>query len=139
MEHITCYTRGISKGNPGPAAVGAVLVDANGSVLKEVSETIGNAGTEYAEYFAVVRGLQTLVEHFGDETKNIAVTLRLSDQSVKKQLNSEEIVTNPGLISLFMMIHNMYVESSFNITVTYVSTTENVVTDEFLDTLLDAQ
>lgn len=139
MEKITCYTRAISKGNPGPSAIAIVLVDVKGKVLKEVSETIGNAGSEYAEYFAVVRGLQSLIEHFGAETKNIAVQIKLTDESVQKQLSSEEIVSNPGLISLFMMIHNMYVESLSEISVVYVPEKENIIINETLNKLLDAR
>lgn len=139
MEKVICYTRGISKGDPGPAAIAIVLVDAKGIVLKEVSETIGNAGIEYAEYFAVIRGLQTIIEHCSHQTKAVSVQLRLSDQSVKKQLNSEAIVTNPGLISLFVTIHNLQVENFSEVVVAFVSDEESLVTNKTLSSLLDSK
>jgi ribonuclease HI len=49
---------GGSRGNPGPAAVGVVVQDANGGVLEEVAERIGNATNNVAEYRAVLLGIE---------------------------------------------------------------------------------
>jgi ribonuclease HI len=73
MKKITIFTDGGSRGNPGPAAVGAQIVDGDGKVLREVSETIGNATNNYAEYMAVVRGLQTAKDLLGKASKETAI------------------------------------------------------------------
>jgi ribonuclease HI len=57
------YTDGASRGNPGPAGVGAILMDENGQVLAEVSEPIGRATNNVAEYRALIRGLETAAQH----------------------------------------------------------------------------
>ncbi len=49
---------GGSRGNPGPAAVGVVVQDANGGVLEEVAERIGDATNNVAEYRAVLLGIE---------------------------------------------------------------------------------
>ena len=49
---------GGSRGNPGPAAVGVVVQDADGGVLEEVGERIGDATNNVAEYRAVLVGIE---------------------------------------------------------------------------------
>ncbi len=55
---LVLSTDGASLGNPGPAGIGAVLADADGTVLAEVSEPIGRATNNVAEYRALLRGLE---------------------------------------------------------------------------------
>ena len=50
-------TDGGSRGNPGPAAIGYVLVAADGTTLAAHGETIGVAGANVAEYRALLAGL----------------------------------------------------------------------------------
>jgi ribonuclease HI len=52
------YTDGASKGNPGPAAIGVLIVDAEGLTLAEISERVGNKTNNEAEYLALIRGLE---------------------------------------------------------------------------------
>lgn len=54
----TLFTDGASKGNPGPASIGVLIQDAEGITLAEVSERIGNATNNEAEYTALIRGLK---------------------------------------------------------------------------------
>jgi ribonuclease HI len=139
METITIFVHGLSKGNPGPAAVGVQIINASGEVLVEISESIGNAPDEYAEYSAVVRGLQAAADFYDDKTTQTQFEIKLSNESVKKQLNNEEIITNPGLISLFLMIHNMRIESFPNLTLTHVSGELNKTAAQLVKETLDAQ
>lgn len=67
------HVDGGARGNPGPAAIGVVVSDATGQVLDELSERIGVATNNVAEYRAVLRGLEragelgaTEVEIIGD-------------------------------------------------------------------------
>jgi ribonuclease HI len=48
---------GGARGNPGPAAIGAVVQDANGEVLEEHGERIGIATNNVAEYRALLLGI----------------------------------------------------------------------------------
>lgn len=54
----TLCTDGASKGNPGPASIGVLIQDAEGLTLAEISELIGNATNNEAEYTALIRGLE---------------------------------------------------------------------------------
>jgi ribonuclease HI len=54
---------GGSRGNPGPAAIAAVLVTAEGHVAAQRSEKIGRATAAEAEYRAIVLGLELAAAH----------------------------------------------------------------------------
>jgi ribonuclease HI len=49
---------GGARGNPGPAAIGAVVRDAAGEVLEERGERIGTATNNVAEYRALLLGIE---------------------------------------------------------------------------------
>ncbi|MCX8052517.1 MAG: ribonuclease HI family protein [Armatimonadetes bacterium] len=57
MNELAIYTDGASKGNPGPAAIGVVIADQSGTVIREVGEYVGEATNNAAEYLALIRGL----------------------------------------------------------------------------------
>ena len=61
IEVIELHTDGGARGNPGPAAIGAVVTDPSTdppTVLATVSECIGVATSNVAEYKAVIAGLR---------------------------------------------------------------------------------
>jgi|GEM_PF-340579 HAD superfamily hydrolase (TIGR01549 family) len=53
----TVYTDGAARGNPGPAALGAVVISPDGRVLAEASEALGIQTNNVAEYRALLRGV----------------------------------------------------------------------------------
>jgi ribonuclease HI len=53
---------GGARGNPGPAAIGAVVQDADGEVLLERGERIGKATNNVAEYRALLLGIELAAE-----------------------------------------------------------------------------
>jgi ribonuclease HI len=53
---------GGARGNPGPAAIGAVVQDPGGEVLEERGERIGKATNNVAEYRAVLLGIERAAE-----------------------------------------------------------------------------
>jgi ribonuclease HI len=62
---VEVYTDGGARGNPGPAAIGAVVIDPSTTPptrLAAVSERIGTATSNVAEYRAVIAGLEAALE-----------------------------------------------------------------------------
>ena len=55
---LVLHVDGGARGNPGPAAIGVVISDETGQTLEELSERIGVATNNVAEYRAVLRGLE---------------------------------------------------------------------------------
>jgi ribonuclease HI len=55
---LVVHVDGGARGNPGPAAIGAVVSDPDGRVLDEVCDRIGEATNNVAEYRALLLGLE---------------------------------------------------------------------------------
>jgi len=87
---------GASRGNPGPAAVGVVVEDASGRVLREVSEVIGVATNNVAEYRALLRALEE-AHKLGAQV----VEVRTDSELVSRQLLGQYRVRDPKLRALF--------------------------------------
>ena len=137
MQTITVHTDGGARGNPGPAAVGVYITDKAGEVLKEVKKTIGNATNNFAEYYAVMLALQTLKQMYGKKTKELQFEIKLDSELVKKQLNAEYQIKDPGLVPMFVEIHNMRVSLFPHIIFTHVPRAENKEADRLVNEALD--
>ena len=59
---LTVHVDGGSRGNPGPAAAGAVASNADGEIVGERGEMIGEATNNVAEYRAVLLGVALALE-----------------------------------------------------------------------------
>ena len=57
-ERLVVHVDGGARGNPGPAAIAAVLAEPGGEVLEERSEVIGHATNNVAEYRALLLGIE---------------------------------------------------------------------------------
>jgi ribonuclease HI len=64
---LTVNVDGGARGNPGPAAVGVVVRDADGEILVERAERIGRTTNNVAEYKALLLGIATARELGGTE------------------------------------------------------------------------
>jgi len=58
----TVYVDGGSRGNPGPAAVGYVIIGPDGKAMKRGGEFIGFATSRVAEYYAMKEGIEQAIE-----------------------------------------------------------------------------
>jgi len=52
------YSDGGARGNPGPAAIGVVICDPQGKVVREDAECIGEMTNNKAEYRAMLKALE---------------------------------------------------------------------------------
>jgi ribonuclease HI len=96
---LEIHTDGASKGNPGPAAIGAVFRQKSGPLLCTLSEAIGRATNNVAEYRAVIRALE-LVAGWGVER----VHLRVDSELVARQLQGRYRVKSPDLRPLYQQV-----------------------------------
>ncbi|MCT9095840.1 ribonuclease HI [Haloarchaeobius sp. HME9146] len=86
-----CYFDGASRGNPGPAAIGWVIVTSDG-IVGEGSERIGNATNNQAEYDALIRVLEAARDFGYDELE-----IRGDSELIVKQVRGEYDTNNPTL------------------------------------------
>lgn len=139
METIICYTSGASRGNPGPSAIGVLITDTDGVVLSEVSRSIGNGTSDFAAYYAVMVGLQTLEELLGTESRMTSIEVRLENKLVKKQLNAESQINDPGLVPLFIEIYNRRVASFPQLAFVTIQPEQTEVVDRLVNEALDGK
>ncbi|GAA1306784.1 bifunctional RNase H/acid phosphatase [Saccharothrix xinjiangensis] len=87
---------GGSRGNPGPAGYGAVVLSAVGEVLAERAEGIGVATNNVAEYQGLIAGLRAATEVGADE-----VVVRMDSKLVVEQMSGRWKVKHPAMQPLF--------------------------------------
>ena len=91
----TLWCDGGSRGNPGPAACGFVLEDADGRQLASVGEAIGQATVAVAEYRAVLAGLHAVADH-----GLAAVEVRTDSRLVVAQMTGTAPVRSRAIVPL---------------------------------------
>jgi ribonuclease HI len=96
------YADGASRGNPGPASVGAAVYDDSGRELHAVSQRIGRATNNEAEYRAAIAGLEAALALGARD-----VELRMDSELAVRQLNGAYKVRNPGLRKLFGRVKDL--------------------------------
>lgn len=92
----TVFSDGASRGNPGPAAIGAVVYDPGGREAYTVSKRIGRATNNEAEYQAAIAGLEAALA-----LGATSVTLLMDSELVVRHLEFRYRVRNPRLRPLF--------------------------------------
>lgn len=87
---------GGSRGNPGPAGYGAVVLSADRrEVLAERAEGIGRATNNVAEYGGLIAGLRAAAELGADE-----VDVRMDSKLVVEQVSGRWKVKHPDMVKL---------------------------------------
>jgi len=94
---VVVHVDGGARGNPGPAAAAAVISTPSGEVLDEVSETLGTATNNVAEYRGVLLGLRRARELGASE-----VELVNDSELVAKQITGAYRVKHPAMRPLYL-------------------------------------
>ena len=134
-DELVVYTDGGARGNPGPAAIGAVVLDPSSEppeVVATVSECIGVATNNVAEYRAVIEGLKA-ARAVGARR----VVLRADSQLVIRQLEGRYRVKQPHLRSLFDEARAL-LEEFPEVELTHVRREDNTDADALVNAALDA-
>ena len=100
---LIAYTDGGARGNPGPAAIGVVLLDEKDQVVAEVSQYIGHATNNVAEYLAVVYALQEALYQ-----KARYVVINTDSQLIARQIKGKYKVKDQTLLKFRDLILNLF-------------------------------
>jgi ribonuclease HI len=128
----TLFADGGSRGNPGPAASGAVLYDDAGEVLDEIGLFLGVTTNNVAEWTGLIAGLKAALEHGVDE-----IAVRLDSELVVKQLSGEYRVKHAGLIPLHAEAKSLLRKFAWT-DVRHVRRKDNAAADAVVNQVLDA-
>ncbi len=136
---IITYTDGGSRGNPGKAALGVVIKDAQGNLIKEYGEGLGIKTNNEAEYAAVVSALKKINQIFGKEkTKKFKVEMRMDSEFVSKQLNGEYKIEKEHLFPFFIAVWNLKMDFA-SIRFVHVRREQNRDADRMVNEALDSE
>lgn len=122
---------GGSRGNPGPAGVGARLLTEDGVTLYELGEFIGQATNNVAEYTALLRGLKAALAW-----KASKLSIRTDSELVAKQLKGEYKIKSPELKPLYYEAVRM-IEKLGAVKVFHVYREENKRCDALANAAMD--
>jgi ribonuclease HI len=132
---VVVYFDGGSRGNPGPAAIGAVVWDESGELptrVATVSEYIGEATNNAAEYRAVIAGLEAALESGARR-----VLVRGDSMLVIEQLRGKWRVKNAGLRPLFEEARALLAQFG-EVVLEHVVRAKNTDADALVNAALDA-
>ncbi len=135
IDVVEVYTDGGARGNPGPAAIGAVVIDPSTDPptrLATVSETIGVATSNVAEYRAVIAGMEA-ARGFPARTLRV----RADSMLVIRQLEGAWKVKHPNLKPLHAEARALLAEWE-HVDLGHVRREHNVEADLLVNAALDA-
>ena len=132
-ESVVIEADGGSRGNPGAAAYGAVLLDARtGETIAERAECIGTATNNVAEYRGLIAGLELYLEH----TPEAELEVRMDSKLVVEQMSGRWKIKHPDMKPLAVAANRL---APFGTTYTWIPREQNKHADRILNEALDAQ
>ena len=125
------YVDGASRGNPGPAAIGAVIFNEEGQEIHRLCQRIGRATNNVAEYRAAIAGLEAALALGARQ-----VELRMDSELVVRQLDARYRVRNPALKKLFARLQELRWRFQ-SLEATAIPRKENQLADRLANQALD--
>lgn len=127
MVHVD----GGARGNPGPAAIGAVVTNPDGELVERRGEAIGRATNNVAEYKAVLLGIDVARELGAREVELIG-----DSELIVRQIKGEYRVKNADLQPLHRAVRQA-LEGFDRWTIRHVRREENADADALVNETLD--
>ena len=133
---FSIYADGGARGNPGPAGAGAVVRDAKGETVLEVSEFLGHATNNFAEYTAVLRALESLHDMLGADAVNAAVTVHMDSLLVVEHMSGKWRIKNAGLAPLAARVKEL-ARGFRSVSFSHVPRAQNADADRLANVAMD--
>ena len=125
---------GGSRGNPGLSGAGAVVIDAaSGNILREISEAVGIATNNVAEYSAVIFALEAAFEI--DPAAEIVV--RMDSKLVVEQMSGRWKIKHPDMLALGARVQQLI--SGKNVEFVWIPREQNVLADALANKAMDGE
>lgn len=130
---MVVHVDGGARGNPGPAAVAAVVRDAGGSVVCERGEAIGEATNNVAEYRALLLGIELARERGAEEVELVG-----DSELIVRQVRGEYKVKQPVLRELNRQVRGS-LAAFRDWSIRHVPREQNADADRLVNEALDAE
>ena len=123
---------GGARGNPGPAAIAAVVQDPGGEVLEERGKRIGNATNNVAEYRALLLGIERAAALGASEVELVG-----DSELIVRQVKGEYKVKDATLRELHAQVKSA-LGAFERWSIRHVRREENAEADRLVNRVLDA-
>ncbi|MGV1034843.1 MAG: reverse transcriptase-like protein [Microbacteriaceae bacterium] len=134
MPRLLVEADGGSRGNPGIAAGGAVVIDASdGLVLAEIGVYVGHASNNVAEYNGMIAGLTRAFEMFPEAE----VIVRMDSKLVVEQMMGRWKIKHPDMATLARQAREII--GTRTVLFEWVPREENKLADRMANESMDAQ
>ena len=132
---ITIKTDGGSRGNPGPAGIGAVI-EMEGKI-KKYAEFIGRKTNNEAEYQALIFALKKTKSLLGKKkAKQTVVNCYADSELLVKHLNHQYKVQNEKIRPLFLSVWNLMLDFK-EVKIKHIKRAENKLADQLANEAMD--
>ncbi|MFC1907173.1 ribonuclease HI family protein [Chloroflexota bacterium] len=101
-DRVTIFTDGAAQNNPGPAAIGAVVKDERDKTIARISQAIGHATNNQAEYRAVIAALEEAIRLGAKH-----IRLNSDSELVVRHLEGRYRVKNAALKPLYQQVKQL--------------------------------
>ncbi|MFD7403490.1 bifunctional RNase H/acid phosphatase [Streptomyces sp. NPDC059866] len=133
MQEFIVEADGGSRGNPGPAGYGAVVIDAaTGRTLAEAAEYLGTTTNNVAEYRGLLAGLRAA--HALDPTAGVHV--RMDSKLVVEQMSGRWKIKHPDMKPLAMEAGRVFPPG--RVTYEWIPREQNKQADRLANEAMDA-
>ena len=130
---LVVHVDGGARGNPGPAAIAAVVSKPDGEVLEERHETIGPATNNVAEYRALLLGVERAAELGARDVELVG-----DSELVVRQVRGEYKVKDSALRKLNERVREG-LDQFDSWKITHVRREDNAGADRLVNEALDAE
>jgi len=128
---LTIHVDGASRGNPGPAGIGVVIEDEQGTTRAKISGYIGETTNNQAEYRALIMGLREAAK-----LKAEHVDIRTDSKLLAEQVQGNYKVRNASLRLLFQQVKQLLADFE-SFTITFIPRYQNATADALANKALD--
>ena len=102
MKKAIIFTDGAADPNPGPAGIGAVIKNERGQVVSRISQSIGEATNNQAEYEAVIAALEAALK-----SGAIQVEVRSDSEWLVRQVNGQYRIKAAAIRPLYIKVKQL--------------------------------
>ena len=132
MSTLIIEADGGSRGNPGPAGSGAVVIDAEtGEILVEIARFIGVATNNVAEYIGLISALEWITDNRADA----AVNVRMDSKLVIEQMSGNWKIKHPDMQQLAIRANQL--ASKLRISYQWIPREQNSRADALANKAMD--
>jgi ribonuclease HI len=124
---------GAARGNPGPAAIGAVIKDENGNTVGRISRAIGVSTNNQAEYQAIIAALEKAISAGIKQ-----VEVKSDSELVVEQINGRYKIKNTALRPFYQQVVRLSGKLE-SFAITGIPREQNAEADALANKALDRQ